>query len=142
MASKVKVDTIENSSGDSEIKIDTIKHSNGTTAITVNSDGSLSGKFEGAVKFQCVGKPSSGDVPSGKVWVSYGTQGWHYGATNLMGGSYGQPVAIKENGQSWVYKDIAHDASGYNTYGLHSPGGSESPGHHAQFTHTLIYDKV
>ena len=42
MASKVKVDTIENSSGDSEIKIDTIKDSSGTRTLASDSGSAWS----------------------------------------------------------------------------------------------------
>ena len=54
----------------SELKVNTIKHSNGTTAITINSDGSLSGKFEGAVKFVSNYKASGNPTDTNKVRIA------------------------------------------------------------------------
>ncbi len=86
-----------------------IKHTNGTTAITINSDGSLSGKFEGAVKFKQIGRPSSGSPASGKTWITFALQGAYYGAAR-GGWGFGQPVAIgaynASGSATWTYLDL------------------------------------
>ena len=82
-----------------------IKHTNGPTAITINSDGSLSGDFEGAVKFKQVGKPTSGSPATGKVWIAYAIQHSMYGDSGGYGAFANTSIAIQTSGGSWVYKD-------------------------------------
>jgi hypothetical protein len=104
-------DDLKMSSGKS-IQVDSIKHTDGTTAITINSDGSLSGKFEGAVKFKQIGKPSSGSPASGKVWIALAietTSWWDAGDDGMgFGYGFGQPCAIKIGAAAWEYLDVQY----------------------------------
>ena len=102
------------------IKATTIKHTNGTTAITINSDGSLSGKFEGAMKFVGLGKVAintSGtegvDYPSaGKTWiVNIITAGVHSSSGRSVG--FGQPSLMlsRNSNGDWLQDDGSYSST-------------------------------
>ena len=132
-----------------------IKHTNGTTAITINSDGSLSGKFEGAVKFVQIGRPSSGNpTDTNKVWITFGiTSGYHTAVdnTSYLAQGWGQPCAIltyntgTSSWNSWNY--INPSTASSDAIGLLS-GSTPTTGTSGQiysthgFTYTIEMDKV
>ena len=104
------------------IKAITIKHTNGTTAITINSDGSLSGKFEGAMKFVSLGKPpvniTSGtegtDYPaSGKTWLCMGMTTGYWNTTTMSVYGMGIPVLILSRNSSgnWLQDDGSYSST-------------------------------
>ena len=120
------------------IKTVTIKHTNGTSAITINTDGSVSGDFEGAMKFVGLGKVAinitSGtegtDYPaSGKTWIVNVMLSGYRVASNMAGYGFGMPALIlsrnssgnwlQENGtytsstpSSWIYRQPDPDNHG------------------------------
>ena len=133
------------------IKATTIQHTNGTTAITINSDGSLSGKFEGAVKFVSTYKASGNPTDTNKVWIAYGVSSNYYaGSGHYMGFGYGQPVAIltyntgTSSWNAWSY--INASVSNATGSGSLSSSNSSAPTGDiwAQqgFTYTIEMDKV
>lgn len=128
------------------IKATSIKHTNGTTAITINSDGSLSGKFEGAVKFKQVGKPTSGSPATGKVWIAYAIQHSMYTDSGGYGGFANTTVAILTSGGSWVYKDASSSSSVAPALSDASADGDQhirTNGYRQTlFTHTIEMDAV
>ena len=134
----------------SELKVDTIKHTNGTTAITINSDGSLSGKFEGAVKFVSNYKASGNPTDTNKVRIAYGITSSYYATTStgrFMGFGFGQPVAVQShNGSSWSWTYINASTTAATESGSLSSSNSSSPtdDHYRQqgFTYTIEMDKV
>ena len=127
-----------------------IKHTNGTTAITINSDGSLSGKFEGAVKFVSNYKASGNPSDTNKVRIAYGITSSYYSdgsAQNYMGFGFGQPVAVQShNGSSWSWTYINASTTTSNNAGSLSSSNSGAPtgSHYLQqgFTYTIEMDKV
>jgi len=123
-----------------------IKHSNGTTAITINSDGSLSGKFEGAVKFVSNYKASGNPTDTNKVRIAYGITASYYGGS-YMGFGFGQPVAVQShNGSSWAWTYINASTTIASDSGSLSSSNSSAPtgNHYMQqgFTYTIEMDKV
>ena len=98
-----------------------IKHSNGTTAITINSDGSLSGDFEGAVKFKQIGRPSSGNPASGKTWITFGiTTGQEVMSSTggrMAGWGFGVPCAIKDSSGTETFLDGSNNTAGHSLQG-------------------------
>jgi hypothetical protein len=143
-------DDLKMSSGKS-IQVDSIKHTDGTTAITINSDGSLSGKFEGAVKFKQIGRPSSGSPASGKTWITFAITAnryiYVYGTSRAEAGfGYGIPCAVYKNGDTWRYLD--QSSSGANYSGQLSSSTPDSPDdtigfeQDAQYTYTIEMDNV
>ena len=130
----------------SELKVDTIKHTNGTTAITINSDGSLSGKFEGAVKFVSNYKASGNPTDTNKVRIAYGITSSYY-TGGYMGFGFGQPVAVQShNGSSWSWTYMNASTSSAVESGSLSSSNSGAPtdAHYRQqgFTYTIEMDKV
>ena len=128
-----------------------IKHTNGTTAITINSDGSLSGKFEGAVKFVSIGKATGNPTDTNKVWIVFGltssySSGSHQGRQMAVG--FGQPVGIlnyntgTSSWNSWHYvnQTTAGGLGGQLSDSSSTPNGNfyEQQG----FTYTIEMDKV
>lgn len=97
-----------------DLKATAIKHTNGTTAITINSDGSLSGDFEGSMKFKQIGRPSSGTPASGKTWITYGITTGHETMSGLAGKmagwGFGFPCAIKDSSGTETFLDGSDDA--------------------------------
>jgi len=179
MASKIKVDTIEqqgssgivlshdvklasgkaiqNAAGTDLLKEDgtlqatTIKHTNGTAAITINSDGSLSGKFEGAVKFKQIGRPSSGSPVSGKTWITFGITNYAWSTSGYAIGAQGQPCAVgaynASGTASWTY--LNQGVGGMANYGLLSASTSTATAAGAgtgynnhKYTYTIEMDNV
>ena len=132
-----------------------IKHTNGTSAITINSDGSLSGKFEGAVKFVQIGRPSSGNpTDTNKVWITFGiTSGYHSNtsSSNYLTQGFGQPCAVltyntgTSSWNAWVY--LNQSTSSGSAYGALS-GSTPTTGTSGEiytsqgFTYTIEMDKV
>lgn len=130
------------------IKATAIKHTNGTNAITINSDGSLSGKFEGAVKFVSNYKASGNPTDTNKVRIAYGiSSGYLYDSNSYMGFGFGQPVAVQShNGSSWSWTYINASTSSATGAGSLSSSNSGAPtgSHYSQqgFTYTIEMDKV
>ena len=138
------------------IKATAIKHTNGTSAITINSDGSLSGKFEGAVKFVSNHKASGNPTDTNKVRIAYGiTSSYYFSATTgkYMGFGFGQPVAIQShNGNSgndpsdwsWAYINASTTTSDSAGSLSSSNSGAPTGNHYSQqgFTYTIEMDKV
>ena len=133
-----------------DLKATGIKHTNGTTAITINSDGSLSGKFEGAVKFVSNYKASGNPTDTNKVRIAYGITSSYYTdgvTTNFMGFGFGQPVAVQShNGSSWSWTYMNPATQSATDYGSLSSSNSGAPtsNHYRQqgFTYTIEMDKV
>ena len=129
-----------------------IKHTNGTTAITINSDGSLSGKFEGAVKFVSTGKASGNPTNTNKVWIAFGITSSYIasGSTGKFGiTGFGQPVGILTYNtstsawNSWTY--INQSTTDASVSGQLSDSSSTPSGNfYSQqgFTYTIEMDKV
>ena len=138
------------------IKATAIKHTNGTSAITINSDGSLSGKFEGAMKFVQIGRPSSGNpTDTNKVWITFGITSGYHEVTNgygYMGFGFGQPVAILTyntgtsswNAWSYINPSItsAHGAGTLSGSTNTDGSSSDSIYNTSGFTYTIEMDKV
>jgi len=128
------------------IKATAIKHTNGTTAITINSDGSLSGKFEGAVKFVSNYKASGNPTDTNKVRIAYGIVAQYYSGS-YMGFGFGQPVAVQShNGSSWSWTYINPSSTSATESGSLSGSHSGAPtgSNYIQqgFTFTVEMDKV
>ena len=128
------------------IKATTIKHTNGTTAITINSDGSLSGKFEGAVKFVSNYKASGNRSDTNKVRIAYGITTSHF-TGGYMGFGFGQPVAVQShNGSSWSWTYINASVTTAQGSGSLSSSNSGAPTSYVYsqqgFTYTIEMDKV
>ena len=126
-----------------------IKHTNGTTAITINSDGSLSGKFEGAVKFVSNYKASGNPTDTNKVRIAYGITSSYYASSTTgkyMGFGFGQPVAVQShNGSSWSWTYINASSTDADEFGnLSGSSGAPADSHYRQqgFTYTIEMDKV
>ena len=137
-----------------DLKATAIKHTNGTSAITINSDGSLSGKFEGAVKFVQIGRPSSTNpTDTNKVWITFGiTSGYHANTStsNYLTQGFGQPCAVNiysSGSWSWTYLNQSiSSGTAYGALSASSPttggtGGGEIYTTHG-FTYTIEMDKV
>ena len=131
------------------IKATTIKHTNGTSAITINSDGSLSGKFEGAVKFVSTNKATGNPTDTNKVriafgitssyWQSSGTAGKH------MAQGWGNPCAVQSHdGSSWGWVYLTPRTGDQNESGSLGASTTASGNGYAQqlYTYTIEMDKV
>ena len=104
------------------IKATTIKHTNGTSAITINTDGSVSGDFEGAMKFVGLGKVAinitSGtegtDYPaSGKTWIVNVMLSGYRVSSSMAGFGFGMPALILSRNSSggWLQNDGSFSAN-------------------------------
>ena len=130
------------------IKATAIKHTNGTTAITINSDGSLSGKFEGAVKFVSTNKATGNPTDTNKVRIAFGITSSYYHSTatgKYMGHGFGEPCAVQSHdGSSWGWVYQTPRTGEANAAG--SLGSSTTATGHSyaqqMYTYTIEMDKV
>ena len=125
-----------------------IKHTNGTSAITINSDGSLSGKFEGAVKFVSTNKATGNPSDTNKVRIAFGITSSYWSATSssgYMAQGWGVPCAVQSHdGSTWGWVYQTPRTGDQNEAG--SLGSSTTPsgnGYTQQmYTYTIEMDKV